>query len=370
MKKLIIPILLVSLILTACGAAQSAGQAETSAPERVELSYAKEFTIDRYADGSTLLTIGENRYLVIPENGELPERVPEGTLILQRPIENVYLQATSAMDLICTIDALDHVRLSGTQESGWYVPAAAEAMARGDILYAGKYSAPDYETILENGCGLAIESTMILHKPEVIEQLSKLGVPTLIERSSYENDPLGRMEWIKLYGVLFGKEELAGQIFEEKTAAVRELMNSAPTGKSAAFFYINGSGSVTVHKPGGYVSRMVELAGGKYLPEGEAENDSALSTENMQLEAFYAAARDADVLIYNSAIDGGIASVEELCAKWELLSEFKAVREGNVWCTDRSLFQQSMSLGELIADMHAVFTENETAELKFLYRLN
>ena len=370
MKKLVIPILLVSLVLTACGAAQDAGQTETSAPERVELSYAKEFTIDKYPGGSTLLTIGENRYLVVPENGECPEEVPEGTLVLQRPIENVYLQATSAMDLICAIDALDHVRLSGTQESGWYVPAAAEAMARGDILYAGKYSAPDYETILENGCRLAIESTMILHKPEVIEQLSKLGVPTLIERSSYENDPLGRMEWIKVYGVLFGKEKLAERVFEEKTAAVRELLSSAPTGKTAAFFYINGTGSVTVHKPGGYVSRMVELAGGKYLPEGETKNDSALSTENMQLEAFYAAARDADVLIYNSAIDGGITSLEELCAKCEVLSDFKAVREGNVWCTDRSLFQQSMSLGELIADMHAVFTEDETAKLRFLYKLN
>lgn len=370
MKKLVIPILLVSLILTACGAVQSATQAEGDAPERVELSYAKEFTIDKYQGGSTLLTIGENRYLVVPENGECPEEVPEGTLVLQRPIENVYLQATSAMDLICATDALDHVRLSGTQESGWYVPAAAEAMARGDILYAGKYSAPDYETILENDCCLAIESTMILHKPEVIEQLSKLGVPTLIERSSYENDPLGRMEWIKVYGVLFGKEELAERVFEEKTAAVRELLSSAPTGKSAAFFYINGTGSVTVHKPGGYVSRMVELAGGRYLPEGETKNDSALSTENMQLEAFYAAARDADVLIYNSAIDGGITSLEELCAKCEVLHDFKAVREGNVWCTDRSLFQQSMSLGELIADMHAVFTEDETARLRFLYKLN
>lgn len=370
MKKLVIPILLVSLILTACGAVQSATQAEGDAPERVALSYAKEFTIDKYQGGSTLLTIGDNRYLVIPENGERPEEVPEGTLVLQRPIENVYLQATSAMDLICAIDALGHVRLSGTQESGWYVPAAAEAMARGDILYAGKYSAPDYETILENGCRLAIESTMILHKPEVIEQLSKLGVPTLIERSSYENDPLGRMEWIKVYGVLFGKEELAERVFEEKTAAVRELLSSAPTGKTAAFFYINGTGSVTVHKPGGYVSRMVELAGGKYLPEGETKNDSALSTENMQLEAFYAAARDADVLIYNSAIDGGITSLEELCAKCEVLHDLKAVREGNVWCTDRSLFQQSMSLGELIADMHAVFTEDETAKLRFLYKLN
>ena len=211
---------------------------------------------------------------------------------------------------------------------------------------------------------------MILHKPEVIEQLSKLGVPTLIERSSYENDPLGRMEWIKVYGVLFGKEELAGQIFEEKTAAVRELMNSAPTGRSAAFFYINGSGSVTVHKPGGYVSRMVELAGGKYLPEGEAENDSALSTENMQLESFYAAARDADVLIYNASIDAPISSINELLAKDALFADFKAVQEGNVWCTGKSFYQATDIVGEMIRDIHLALTGGAESDMTFLTRVS
>ena len=46
---------------------------------------------------------------------------------------------------------------------------------------------------------------MIYHSPEVKEQLEKLGVPVLVERSSYEQDPLGRMEWVKVYGALVGK---------------------------------------------------------------------------------------------------------------------------------------------------------------------
>ena len=113
---------------------------------------------------------------------------------------------------------------------------------------------------------------------------------------------------------------------------------------------------------------MVELAGGRYLPEGGAENDSALSTENMQLESFYAAARDADVLIYNSAIEGMIASVSQLTERFPLLNEFKAVQNGQVWCTTQSLFQQSMELADLIVDMNRVFTEGTPAAstLKFL----
>ena len=47
------------------------------------------------------------------------------------------------------------------------------------------------------------------------------------------------------------------------------------------------------------------------------------------MEEFYAAAREADYLIYNSTIDGELSSVEELFGKSELLENFKAVRDGN-----------------------------------------
>ena len=77
------------------------------------------------------------------------------------------------------------------------------------MLYAGKYRMPDYELILSKGCDLAIENTMIFHDPEVKEKLEELGIPVIVETSSYESDPLGRLEWIKLYGALFGKEKEA-----------------------------------------------------------------------------------------------------------------------------------------------------------------
>ena len=56
---------------------------------------------------------------------------------------------------------------SGTKQDGWYIDEAKQAMADGKITYAGKYSAPDYETIYSADCNLAIENTMIYHTPEV-----------------------------------------------------------------------------------------------------------------------------------------------------------------------------------------------------------
>ena len=74
------------------------------------------------------------------------------------------------------------------------------------IAYAGKYSAPDYEKILNSSCGLAVESTMIYHTPEVKEQLGRLGIPVLVERSSYENQSAwAGWSGSSLYGLLTGQ---------------------------------------------------------------------------------------------------------------------------------------------------------------------
>ena len=210
---------------------------------------------------------------------------------------------------------------------------------------------------------------MINHNPEVKEQLERLGVPVLVERSSYESNPLGRMEWIKLYGVLLGKEEEAEAAFDQAAAAAEALADGQPTGKSVAFFYINSMGTVNVRKTGDYVAEMIRMAGGSYLPDQPAENDNALSTMNMDMESFYQAAREADVLIYNSTIGGDLQTLDQLLDKSPLLADFKAVQTGNVWCTGKNMFQESMALGDMIGEIHRVLTEEDPQGLAYLHRL-
>lgn len=173
---------------------------------QMELSYAQQFAVDYYEDDFSLITIEKDRYLVVPEGKLSPKNLDEDITVLQQPLDKTYLVATSAMDFIRSIDSIDNIRLSGSKESGWYIEEAKEAMQKGKLLYAGKYNTPDYELILSEGCNLAVESSMIYHTPEVKEKLENLGIPVLVEHSSYESHPLGRMEWIKLYGLLFRKE--------------------------------------------------------------------------------------------------------------------------------------------------------------------
>ena len=217
------------------------------------------YKLVRIASGST--------FLLVPEGAPVPQNVPPDATVLQLPLKNVYLVATSAMDLINECGALDEIAFSGTKAKDWSVPEAAAAMNDGKITYAGKYSAPDYELLTAGGCDLAIESTMIFHKPEVKEKLEELGIPVLVEYSSYEPHPLGRLEWIKLYGVLFGKAA-AEQYYESELARIEPIMQKKPVGKSIAFFYVNSNGAVNVRKPNDYVVKIIELAGGNEHDDG------------------------------------------------------------------------------------------------------
>lgn len=388
--KLFLALLALALVLCAC----TPGGAQTSVPppeepsqgadpaitswndvdwdQHMKLDYAQMFTVD-YAGNFKRITIDQNIYLVVPEGADgLPFLdIPEEVTVLYQPLDNIYLQATAAMDCFRQLDAMDAVTMVGTQESGWYLPEVKEAMEQGRMIYAGKYSAPDYELIQSKGCDLALESTMIYHNPEVKEQLERLGIPVLVERSSYEGHPLGRMEWVKLYGALLNQEEAAEAYYTDQLEKLEPVLAQEGTGKTVAFFSVTSHGSVTVRKAGDYIAKAIDLAGGVYVPQGLSEEENALSTMNIQMETFYHEAIDADILIYNSTIEADLQTIEQLIAKSAPLADFKAVQEGNVWCTGKSMFQESQSVGRMILDIHHILTEEKKADgsLAYLYRL-
>lgn len=365
-------------LLTGCGGGEAP---ETGEMDRdisasltyessMELTYAEKFSVDYYTDDYALVTIPEDgRFLVVPEGKEAPEDLDDDITVLKKPLENIYLVASAVMDMFVSLDALDSVRFSALKTDSWYIEEAKAAMEAEDILYAGQYSAPDYEKILAENCKLAIENTMIYHTPEVKEQLEKFGIPVMVDYSSYEPNPLGRTEWVKLYGLLTDKEEDAAEVFAQEAAAFESIREAEKSGKTVAFFYITSNGEANVRKSSDYLPKMIEMAGGSYVFDhlGD-EEDTASSTISMQMEEFYAAAKDADYVIYNSTIDGELHSVEELLGKSPLLKNFRAVQEGNVFCTTKNLYQSSMELGTIISDIHKMMTGDEE-NLTYIYRL-
>ena len=347
----------------------------------MELSYAENFAVDYYEGGYKLLTtrLNGDRILIVPKHQQAPEDAealvspsaegePGKLMVLQEPVKNLYLVASSVMDMFAQLDSMDAISMCGLKEEDWYIPAAKQAMKEGTLLYAGKYSQPDYELLLSQNCSMAIENSMIYHTPEVMEKLDEFGIPTLVEYSSYEEHPLGRVEWVRFFGALLDQEEKADQLFEKHKEALKRVEAEESTGKTVAFFYITSNGLVQVRQSTDYIPKMIELAGGKYVFENLGDPDSRRSTVNLQLEDFYDGAQDADFLVYNTTIDRQVRTLEDLLKKCSLLKDFKAVKNHQVWCTAEDMYQQSMSAGNLIGDFHRMLT-GDNEETRYLYRL-
>ena len=347
----------------------------------MELSYAENFAVDYYEGGYKLLTtrLNGDRILIVPKHQQAPEDAealvspsaegePGKLIVLQEPVKNLYLVASSVMDMFAQLDSMDAISMCGLKEEDWYIPAAKQAMKEGTLLYAGKYSQPDYELLLSQNCSMAIENSMIYHTPEVMEKLDEFGIPTLVEYSSYEEHPLGRVEWVRFFGALLDQEEKADQLFEKQKEALKRVEAEESTEKTVAFFYITSNGLVQVRQSTDYIPKMIELAGGKYVFENLGDPDSRRSTVNLQLEDFYDGAQDADFLVYNTTIDRQVQTLEDLLKKCSLLKDFKAVKNHQVWCTTEDMYQQSMSAGNLIEDFHRMLTGDDK-ETRYLYRL-
>lgn len=342
----------------------------------MDLQYAENFSADYYEGGYKILTTMDGtKILIVPKGKDTPAGIDSDTIVLKEPVGNLYLVSSAVMDMFDKIDAIGQIRFSAQKKDGWYIDGARKAMEDGSLIYAGKYSKPDYELLVSENCSLAIENKMITHSPEVVEMLADFDIPAVIEYSSYESEPLGRMEWVKFFGALTGREEQAEEVFQKQIQIVDQIVQEDQKDtidrahNTVAFFYITSNGLAQVRKSTDYVPKMIALAGGKYIFEDLSDETPGRSTMNMQLEDFYNGAKDVDYLIYNSAIDGGVDNIDQLLEKCPVLADFKAVQNGNVWCTTNDMYQQSMSIGYMIGDMHAMLTGADENQMKYLFRL-
>lgn len=384
MKKLrkVVALLLAGAMLTSvfsgCGGNTNANDdkklGNLKFEKELEIKHASQFEVDIYEGGYYYITTAEkDKCLVVPEGAKEPEGLPKDVTVLHGTTDKMYLQASPAMAFFNAINAIDKLSFVGNANPDyWYIPAASEAMKSGKLVFAGKYSEPDYELLLKEGCKLTIASTMITHTPEVKDKLEELGIPVFMDLSSREADPLGRLEWVKVYGILTGKYNEAESFYNTEAAKVDKLANEKIEEKTVAFFSINSAGLAVVRKSKDYVPRMIEIAGGKYIFTGLGDDTDALSTVNMSLEEFYQQAVNADVIIYNSTIEGEIKSAKDLIDKSEIFKDFKAVKEGNVWCTAQNMYQATDAMADIIVDMRAVISGDVESikNLKYMTKLS
>ena len=245
---------------------------QTSSKEALSsdsIQYAQGFTVQRFDtyimvevrdpwDSTRLL----QRYLLVDRTKSVPGGLPKGTIV-KVPVKDIVIYTSVHAAIIDQLHETDKV--IGVSEPRYIdTPAIQEGIQAGRIADLGEATAPNIEKMIEIGAELVIASPFQNSSYGPVE---KIGIP-IIEGADYmEAFPLGRTEWIRFYGLLFGKEEMADSIFKETEQAYLSLkdltanIDNRPTVLSEKKF---GS-SWYVPSGDSYMAHLIEDAGADYM---------------------------------------------------------------------------------------------------------
>lgn len=392
-KKRFLALMLVFTLLAAtftmggCGTGNTTSQTNSESSydgqlvfdHAMELQYAKLFSVEYYKGGYKLLTITnrdedtaivakQSKILLVPEGMSTPSGLDADTLVLKTPVTNLLVSSTPVTSLMNASNCLSNISQVTYDKDSWYIDGVKKAFDDGKLTYVGDYKAPDYETIIAGAPTLAIYSTMLTSKPDVAEKFKELGINYILDQSTYEENPLGRVEWAKFYAALCNEEDAATIMYNAQAAYVDTLSKAEKTGKSVAVFYITSKGKLYVRNAGDYLTQMVNMAGGEYIFSDL--NTDKTGTQEMNIESFYEKAKDADYVIYIWSLGGKPSTLSDFTGYNSVLSDMKAVKDGNVWCTTPDFFQIADTIGSMINDINLMLNADaNTTELTYLKKL-
>ncbi len=348
--------LLLAAVIFSCGGRTTDG-------ESVGMRYARYLSISDCSD-YTVADITNpwdttrllHRYILVPQDSPLPQDIPQGTLV-RTPIDRIIVYSSVHASIIDALGASD--RIAGVCEPEYMTcRAVLDGVAEGRITDCGSSVSPSIERIAGAGGQVIIASPF---QNGSYGAAGKLGIP-IIEAADYmENDPLGRTEWIRLFGLLLDCTDRADSLFRAAETGYNSIRDSV-----ARHIRDNGAHRPTLlaerkygaswDVPGGasYMVRIYTDAGADYIFSGTTTSANVnMSFENVLREGI-----DADiwVLKYWSPRPMTYASLE---AEYSLYSRFKAFQNRQVYgCnTYSSTYYDDIVLHPswILEDLAAVF---------------
>lgn len=355
MKKNTGFLILVSLILLLAGCHRNK-ISETHEGKEIRFDYAKLIRVWE-CDGFKKMEIRNpwdttcllQTYLLVDKTKEIPANHPNG-VVVRVPLEKSAVFTTVHCSLIEELGAVNSI--SGICELEYITnPNIISLTQSGKIVDFGSSMSPDIEKII------TVSPDAILLSPFNNSGghggLDKLGIP-IVECADYmESDPLGRAEWIKLYGMLFGKESEADSIFSKVTETYTQIEKEAQqeTGSHPSLLYgLDNGGSWFI--PGGksYMAKMFASAGANYI-FGETTHSGA---EPFAFETVYDKGCNADIWLIL-----GTEVADKTYKDLQRFSNFKSYKEKRVYAcntTKTSFFDEIPFHPErLLKDLYIIF---------------
>lgn len=373
--RIFLTLLTVVAFLASCRGSHASSSAEEE-NKTVPLKYAENLTIKEFPDYTevtvrnpwdTLKTL--QKYILVERDSAMPKNLPQGTLV-KIPVTNALVYSTVHNSLISELGSMDAI--GGICNSKYVNGKDLKArLASGKIVDCGVSLSPDLERIIK------LNPQVIMLSPfennDKYAKVGELGIP-IIECADYmETSALGRAEWVRFYGLLFGKQDVADKMFADTESNYLKLKEMAAGLAMKPKVIIDQRYGQVWNVPGGVsaMGRLIEDAGGinpfaSYKQSGSVP----LAPEKVLAEA-----HDADIWFvrYNQEKD---KTMKELGNDAPVNSQFKAYKEGRVYgCNTRYVdfyeetpFHPDRLLEDMISAMHPELSSHTTHHYYHLMR--
>jgi len=342
--------------------------------KKSNIKYAQNFDIQEF-ENYKLLTIRKSargksdslQYVLLEKDTPKPEGFQEYQII-RIPVQRVIcLSATQ----ISIIDELGKVEtIVGVSNKNYVMnPKVQQQLKVGKTLEFGEANTLNEELVLSANPDVILMSSGVGNSSPIIEKMQEMGVKILIDADWLETTPLGRTEWLKLYGILYNFEKEANQKFNKIEKNYKQLKNkigniSRPTVLTdipyKGTWYMAGGKS--------YVGHFLADAGADYVGRKNTEVGSTPT----DFETFYQMGLQADFWVNL----GMIESKEMLLNRDKRLANFKAFQEDNLYNYTARLDENNLNEyfansiinpDKVLADLIAIFHPEILPNHQFYY---
>ena len=165
------------------------------------------------------------RYLIVPEDAEIPAGLDKEMIVIQKPKKSAYVGSEEVLEILDKLNATDQITSVGVKQKNCKVEGIAKAMKAKKIIYAGAYKKPENKKLMKSKCDLAILSNKILpdeknekkmsvedqqkRYEELAEKFVLLDIPMIVDRSADEEKDDAKEEWSKVYEAIFAQTDSA-----------------------------------------------------------------------------------------------------------------------------------------------------------------
>jgi len=330
MRKILQHIFMLSaVVLSSCTGRNSAGQHVEG--DSIEMRHARNISIVKHS-GYTLVRLSDpwnkdkvlHTYILIRYGESMPKDLPEGTVI-RTPLRNTVVSTSVHCSLLMSLGRAESIH--GVCDLQYInIPGIKEAAGKGTVADCGSSMAPSIEKIIE------LHPDAILLSPFQNSggygKLEKLRIP-IIEAADYmEPTALGRAEWIKFYGMLWGAEEKADSIFRAVEAEYLELKALAGKSKVRKSVMMDTKTGSVWYMPGGRstIGQLIKDAGMAY-PFADDDNSGSLP---LSFETVLERAADTDIWMLRYGSDTPL-TLSGLRAEYGGYGQFRAFKTGEVY---------------------------------------